>query len=387
MTINQEYNGFYFMMGFAFVVQDNEGQLMAAMPGVPVGYEVSLIPVGMDRFKMQGGPLSGGTVTFGRDQTGEVIAMGAGGFELAKVPQETAEALPVVERLLAPDLELTPEKEAAFHALLQTILDDADGGWVDYSLPYPNHEFIQYVSLQDIIIFHGSNNPAIAAFAPVRKSIELHDETGRGNLQAVYGTHDGLWAMFFAVVDRAKLRGSIRNGVLYFHNQEGNSLPVYNFSVNQEQLADKPWTDGALYLLPRATFVRLTLIENVFANEWASEKEVRPLAKLRVQPEDFPFLDQISGHDDGELLQLETLGKLIRAGAVRATLQDAEFSVTLPVAMRPQLDEYIRLQQAMIPTALFLVTHSDAEITLKISALPPAYRHVIGEEYTDLLTE
>ena len=190
--------------------------------------------------------------------------------------------------------------------------------------------------------------------------------------------------MFFAVVDRARLRGSIRNGVLYFQNQDGDTLPVYNFSVNQEQLADKPWTEGALYLLPRGPFIRLNLIEGVYANEWASESEVRPLGKLRVQPEDFPFLDQISGHDDGELLRLETLGQEIRDAAIQASMQDDMFSVTIPVAMRPQLEEYQRLQQIMIPTATFAVSPSGADISLEIASLPPAFRDLLENEYRDI---
>jgi hypothetical protein len=41
------------------------------------------------------------------------------------------------------------------------------------------------------------------------------------------------------------------------------------------------------------------------------ETAVRPIARLHLQPEDFPFLNQIGGHDDSELLRLGELGKLI----------------------------------------------------------------------------
>ncbi len=46
--------------------------------------------------------------------------------------------------------------------------------------------------------------------------------------------------MFFAVVDRSRLRGSIRNGVVYLQNEAGEALAVYNFSLNQDQLAKRP---------------------------------------------------------------------------------------------------------------------------------------------------
>ena len=32
--------------------------------------------------------------------------------------------------------------------------------------------------------------------------MEMMDETGRGNIAGVYGTHNGLWSMFFAIIDR-----------------------------------------------------------------------------------------------------------------------------------------------------------------------------------------
>ena len=80
------YSGFYYMMGFALIVQDIQGQLTAAMPGVPAGYEVSLTLSRYGPFPDAWRPPDGGTVTFVRDHTGKVTAMGAGGFELAKIP-------------------------------------------------------------------------------------------------------------------------------------------------------------------------------------------------------------------------------------------------------------------------------------------------------------
>jgi len=207
MTNLQDYFGFYYFMGMALEVQERDGGLVAAVPHVPPGYEIVLEQLEEDTFQLYGGQLDGGTVKFVRNNAGEITAIRAGGFELVRIAPESVKEMPVVERLLAPRLDLTPEKDAAFAALFQSILEKADGGWVDYNLPYPKHEFVQYVNAQDVVIFHGSNNPDIETFVPIRKSVELRDETGRGNLQAVYGTHDGLWSMFFAIVDRPNLRG------------------------------------------------------------------------------------------------------------------------------------------------------------------------------------
>jgi hypothetical protein len=386
MTDKQDYFGLYYFMGMALDVQEKNGKLVAAVPYVPEGFEIVLEPIEGESFRMHGGPLDGEAAVFVRNDDGEVTAMRAGGFELVKVPGETAKDLLVTERLLAPEIEITPEKEVAFSTLLQSILEKADDGWINYDLPYPKYEFIYYVIARDLIIFHGSNHDDIETFAPVRKSVELRDETGRGNLQAVYGTHDGLWSMFFAIVDRPNLRGSIQNGVMYFHNQAGETLAVYNFSINQEQLSEKPWRQGTLYFLPRDTFVRLKMTENSYANEWASEQEVKPLAKLIIEPEDFPFLDRIGGHDDGELMRLGTLTKAIRESARSASLDEDKLTVALPADMEG-LDEYIKLHNTYMPAAKITVTPSGDALILEIASLPPAYRQVLKDEYADLLID
>jgi hypothetical protein len=385
MTKNTDYHGFYYMMGMVLDTQTLDGELVASVPGVPAGYEIRMEPVGPDSFRLRGGPMNGAVVNFVRSETGEVTAVRAGTFELAKVPPEKAADLPVTERFTAPPFDLTPEKEAAFADLLARLMERADGAWVDYDLPYPKHEFVQYLMTQDLFIFHGSNNLEIETFAPVRKSMEMYDESGRGNLQAVYGTHDGLWSMFFAVVDRPRLRGSIRNGVMDFQNRAGETLSIYNFSINQEQLSENPWCEGALYLLPRDTFDRTKLTEETYANEWVSEQAVRPVAKLRLQPEDFPFLDRIGGHDDSTLIRSGELGREIRSSALSAGLQDDTFTVRLPAEMEAQLEEYVEFQRVMTPAANFALSTSDGALVLQITSLPPAVRQLLSEEYKDLL--
>jgi len=384
MTANSEYFGQYYFMGILFDVKESNGQLVAAVPHVPEGYEIVMEPIQNDDFLMRGGPVDGERATFIRNVNGEVTSIRISYFEFLKIPPENIHDLQVTKFLLAPKSNLTPEKLSAFSGLFQNLLKKADGEWIHYDLPYPKYEFIQYVNAQDIIIFHGSNKLDIETFAPVRTSIELHDETGRGNLQAVYGTHDGLWSMFFAVVDRAKLRGSIRNGVMFFHNRAGEPLPLYNFSINREQLPEKPWCQGALYFLPRETFTRLKMTENAYANEWASEQEVKPIAKLRMEPEDFPFLDQISGHDDSELIRLGALSQSIHEAARGASLDDEKFTVTLPEDF-VGLDEYVKLQSSFMPAAHLSIKHSDNALILEIKALPPAYRQTISKDYADLL--
>ncbi|HEY5652035.1 MAG TPA: hypothetical protein VIW46_11340, partial [Acidimicrobiia bacterium] len=134
----------------------------------------------------------------------------------------------------------------------------------------------------DSVIFHGSNRTDIDEFVPQRASMELNDTGGRGNLGAIYGTHDGLWAMFFAIIDRGRLRGSIRNGSTRYETPDRTqSVDRYHFSVHHEMLESAPYTTGALYLLPRAAFDRVPIYPGgPLSNEWACHEPIRPLARL-----------------------------------------------------------------------------------------------------------
>lgn len=385
----EQYFGSYYFMGFVLEVKQIGTKLVAAVPGVPEGYEIIFEPVGNDQFLNRGGLINGSTVIFLRDETGDVVAIKAGQFELVKVDPGDMGDLPVEERLLPPPFSITPKKQTQFDRLLKASLDQVDGGWIGYDLPYPKHEFVQYIMGKEIVIFHGSNLTDIETFQPVRKSMELMDETGRGNVAGVYGTHDGLWSMFFAIIHREKLKGSIRNGVVYFHNRDGDQLPVYNFSINQDQLDDIPVIDGALYLLPKDSFVRLKLTEDSYANEWVSESPVKPYARLSLHPEDFPFLNQISGHNDGVLIRSGTMSQQIRTEAVSASLVGDQFEVTIP--QNPEfaglLNEYIAIQKIILPAAKFELKESGRFLKLVVTSLPDAAAHIIREDYSDLLKQ
>ena len=280
----EDYLGFYYYHGLLFHVQMRDGALVAALSGVPEGYEIVLEPLGGEQYRMRGGPADGLPFSFERDAGSKVYTIQAGGLQVERISAEQADGFPVIGRFPAPAVTYTPDKMAAFAALLAQALE-GNGGWLEYILPYPEHEFVQYVTAQEVVIFHGSNDLNIETFAPQRNSTELYDISGRGNRLAVYGTHEGLWSMFFAVVDRPRLRGSIRNGVSYYYNRQGEKLTLFNFSINQEQLSEQPWCEGTLYFLPHSVFERLELMPGALSNEWASTQEMRPLAKLRLSPQ------------------------------------------------------------------------------------------------------
>lgn len=154
------------------------------------------------------------------------------------------------------------------------------------------------------IAFHGTGDPSIEAFEP-REPIDF---APFGNQRAVFATTDPIWAMFYAIVDRARHRLTLNNGcILVAHADEGREVPYYYFSVTGGALPKQPWRTGYVYFLPADTFVaRPGATYAGYAArvpQLASPVAVVPFARLRVAPADFPFLAQIRGHDDDRLAE------------------------------------------------------------------------------------
>ena len=173
-------------------------------------------------------------------------------------------------------------------------------------MPWAKWQFLAYIADHHDIALHGSGDPNIALFEP-RQSNDLNEF---GNQKAVYAASDGLWAMFFAIVDRARV-ASITNACVRLADETGTLHgPYYFFSISQTALPSQPWRTGTVYLLPRSPFTfqpPLAFGNNqVHIAQLASLVPVQPLAKITVTPADFPFLTQIRGHDDQRLQEYAT---------------------------------------------------------------------------------
>jgi hypothetical protein len=203
--------------------------------------------------------------------------------------------------LKRPGEELDESAKIAFDKLLKTALSMGGCPTIQLPLTWSKWQWLCYIADHHDIALHGSTNPDIELFEP-RQSNDLNDF---GNQKAVYAASDGLWAMFFAVVDRDRVK-SITNACVRLEEDTGAIHgPFYVFSVSQSALASQPWQTGTVYLLPRSTFTPQPPMAfgsyQVHIAQLASFVPVEPAAKLRVSPEDFPFLMQIRGHDDERL--------------------------------------------------------------------------------------
>lgn len=196
---------------------------------------------------------------------------------------------------------------SAFDKLLDATLSVGGCPTIQFALPWPKWQFLCHVADHRAIALHGSGNPNIALFEP-RQSNDLGDF---GNQKAVYAASDGLWAMFFAIVDRDRFAMSVTNACVRLADPMGTHHgPYYVFSVSQAVLPNQPWRTGTVYLMPRDSFIPQPSMAlgsyEVQIAQLASLAPVQPLAKLTVTPADFPFLMQIRGHDDQRLQEYAT---------------------------------------------------------------------------------
>lgn len=182
----------------------------------------------------------------------------------------------------------------AFERLAGAV-DNAGGTAIEYDAAAPKHAFFRYLVAQRPVLLHGTGDPAIERFEPQRQTDYDNEWT-----DAVFATDDPIWPVFFAVVNRPVARSLINA----CSRRYGESH--YYFSIGTDPKARDAWRDGWIYVLPRATFRR-----HPSGPEWLSPVAVRPLARLRVEPSDFPFLADVVGH---------TLGEPVGRVVVRATL-------------------------------------------------------------------
>jgi hypothetical protein len=201
-----------------------------------------------------------------------------------------------------PAMELDEAAQAEFDALLAWAATSGPNAELPYALARPKWQFLCYAAEAHGLALHGTGDPDIQMFEP-RQSNDLNPF---GDQKAVYAAGDGLWAMYFAIIDRGRYAMSLNNACIRLADATGQvSAPRYVFSISQTARAQHPWRSGSVYLLPAETFVTQPPMAfgpyEVRIPQLASLTAVRPLARLAVAPEDFPLLADIRGHDDARM--------------------------------------------------------------------------------------
>ena len=215
--------------------------------------------------------------------------------------------------LQRPNTEIDSHTRSDFDQAFASIKAAGTNARIDYALPAPKWQFLCYLADQHGVILHGTGDPNIQVFEP-RLSNDLNEF---GAQTAVYAAGDGLWAMFFAILDRTHYSMATSNACVRLVDQAGQvSEPRYVFSISQPALLQQPWRTGMVYLLPGDTFVNQPSLRfgpyEVRVPQLASLVPVKPFARLEVAPQDFPFLKDIRGIDDARLSEY---GQAMQTGA------------------------------------------------------------------------
>lgn len=193
-----------------------------------------------------------------------------------------------------------PATVKAFDRLLAHAMDHGPDHPIDYRFDAPKWQFLCHVADRADIVLHGSGDPDITRFEP-RQPMDTLDFSNR---RAVFAATDGIWPLHYATLDR-DLHPTVMtvNSCIRLSPADGRlSDPSYFFSISQQALERRPWRAGTVYLLPAAGFQRQPPVPagriRIHIAQAASPTPVTPIAKIAVQPEDFPFLDLVHGHDD-----------------------------------------------------------------------------------------
>jgi hypothetical protein len=202
-----------------------------------------------------------------------------------------------------PPLELDAATQSAVDEFLARETPDVDA-FLRQRREVTLWKFLCGVAGRRQIAFHGTGDPSIEEFEP-REPIDF---APFGQQRAVFATSDPIWAMFYAIVDRDRYELTLNNGcILLLDADSGSEEPHYYFSISRGELHKRPWRTGHVYLLPGESFVEQPAGpyggHHARVPQLASPVPVRPFARARVAPGEFPFLAQIRGHDDERLAE------------------------------------------------------------------------------------
>jgi hypothetical protein len=184
-------------------------------------------------------------------------------------------------------------RKQAFDILLDTALVGDPRKPILYNLAYPKAEFLNYICDWRGFVLHGSILHDLDLLEPIRKS---SDDNEFGNRQQIFCSPDAMWAMWFAILDKSKYRctrnGSVRVG------SGSRRVKYYHFELPKENAQNRPFTEGMMYIARAQDFPDKRPYPaldwfDAEIEEWGSTVPVTPLARIRVSPRDFPYLNRV----------------------------------------------------------------------------------------------
>ena len=203
--------------------------------------------------------------------------------------KEGATAPPIRRKVVPVDAA----HQQAFDILLDTALAGDPRRPISYNLAYPKADFLNYICDWRGFVLHGSPVHDLEILQPIRMG---HDNNEFGNRRQIFCSPDAMWAMWFAILDKSKFNqtrnGSVRVG-------SGHSrVKYYHFELPSACRENHPFTEGMMYIARAQDFPdkRPYPILDWFdaeIEEWGSTLPVTPLARIRVSPRDFLYLNRV----------------------------------------------------------------------------------------------
>jgi len=211
-------------------------------------------------------------------------------FHLIYRINRRASPIPPIQRVVQP---LSADKQSAFGRLLDATLAQGPNSLIDYHLPYPKVDFLNYICDWRGYVAHGSPLQNLTTLQPVRLT---QDSSEFGSRRQIFCSPDGIWALWFAILDKSKIHVT-ENGCVRVGHGPGR-IKYYHFDLPAGNKGDPPFTDGMVYIANAEDFPEhrpYPLLDwfDAEIEEWGSANPVTPLAKLPVKPEDFPYLDKV----------------------------------------------------------------------------------------------
>ncbi len=290
--------------GPGFEILEQPSGLMFHLPGAPAWVDMSLRPAksdATDRLEFASGAFEGVPLNFDRDVDGAIAGVNLAG--LMRFERVVPDGLTYLCKTVEP---IGAAIDGAFSAFYDDYVSGAGGDNIDYDLPYPRHLFLQWLCEERGLLLHGSNDTSIARLEPKRRTMgSARDQNDSG----ISACADGTWAMAYAILDRARYRGSFHNVVMPFE-RDGTEVRLYHFSIGETFLhaSPGPFTSGSVYLLPSDGFKRVRAAGfSPIGLEFSNRKPVVPIARIAIDPKDFPLLKEIRGHDDSRAIRFVEL--------------------------------------------------------------------------------
>ncbi len=171
-----------------------------------------------------------------------------------------------------------------FQRVLQRIQENP-GAYIEYLPGLPKHKLLQFL-LENNYLLHGTSADEVEALEP-RQANDASKKAG--NQMAVYAVEDPILPLFYAIKDRKRLHGMVRSG----YSTDKGGERKYRFQIDGTRSEDSPWKNGVVLVLPKASFEQTKNDDGKPTSEWVSHEPVVPVARLRVTPEDFPYLHEV----------------------------------------------------------------------------------------------